>query len=480
MGPSRTTADAADLAAWVDRVWQQEILPELVEYIRIPAKSPLFDPDWRRHGHLDRAFEQVAAWCRGRRIEGLRVELLRSEERTPLLLAEVPAAGDPDTGSTVLLYGHLDKQPEMTGWREDLGPWSPKIEDDRLYGRGGADDGYAVFASLAAIEALQAQGAPHPRCVVLIEGCEESGSVDLPAYIDELADRIGPVGLVICLDSFAGDYERLWNSTSLRGMVAGDLRVEILEEGVHSGDASGIVASTFRILRRLLDRVEDSRTGEVLLESCRVEIPSERIEQARAAAAVLGQRLVESFPFVAGSRPVSEDPVELLLGRTWRPALAVTGADGLPALADAGNVLRPTTAVKLSLRLPPTADWRRATAELAETLLREPPYGARVDFRPEKGANGWAAPPLADWLAAGLEEASRRHFGNPPVALGQGGSIPFMGMLGERYPEAQFLITGVLGPKANAHGPNEFLHIPCARKLTCCVAEVLTRAAAAC
>ena len=469
MQGNSTALDSSAVAAWVDQVWEADILPELVEYIKVPAKSPLFDKDWKQHGHLDRVFAQAEAWCRGRAIPGLQVELLQPEGRTPLLYLEIPGEGE----ETVMLYGHLDKQPEMVGWREDLGPWQPKREGDRLYGRGGADDGYAVFASLAAIEALQKHGASHPRCVVLIEGCEESGSVDLPYYIDLLAERIGDLSLVVCLDSGAGDYERLWSTTSLRGMVAGDLRIDVLSEGVHSGDASGVVPSTFRVLRQVLDRVEEASSGRILLDRFHVEVPEARVEQARAAAEALGGHVEDKYPLLEGVRPMVEGSAEMILNRTWRPTLSVTGAGGLPALADAGNVLRPFTAVKLSFRLPPTADWREATAQVKEAMESDPPSGARVRFTPEKGANGWDAPPLADWLAEAVDRASRTYFGNPPVYMGEGGSIPFMGMLGERFPRAQFLITGVLGPKSNAHGPNEFLHIPCAKKLTCCVAEVL-------
>jgi len=471
MQGSSTALDSSALMAWVDRVWEEEILPELHDYIKVPAKSPLFDKDWKQHGYLDQVFAQAEAWCRKRDIPGLKVELLQPEGRTPLLFLEIPGTGE----ETVMLYGHLDKQPEMVGWREDLGPWEPKREGDLLYGRGGADDGYAVFASLAAIEALQKHGGSHPRCVVLIEGCEESGSVDLPYYINELAERIGQVSLVVCLDSFAGDYERLWSTTSLRGMVAGDLRIEILSEGVHSGGASGLVPSTFRVLRQLLDRVEDPASGEILLDRFHVEIPEARRDQAGVAAAALGGQLEGSFPFLEGARPMVKDPVEQVLSKSWRPTLSVTGAGGLPALEDAGNVLRPFTAVKLSFRLPPTADWKAATAQLKETFETDPPYGAEVSFVPDKGADGWQAPPLAPWLEDAVSRASAAYFGNEPVYMGEGGSIPFMGMLGERFPDAQFLVTGVLGPKSNAHGPNEFLHIPCAKKLTCCVAEVLRR-----
>jgi acetylornithine deacetylase/succinyl-diaminopimelate desuccinylase-like protein len=392
--------------------------------------------------------------------------------RTPLIFIDIP--GDPDAGDeTVLLYGHLDKQPEMTGWREGLGPWQPVREGDKLYGRGGADDGYSAFASLTALEALARQGIAHARCVVLIEACEESGSPDLPAYVDHLAARIGTPSLVVCLDSGCGDYERLWGTTSLRGMVTGDLQIEVLREGVHSGDASGIVASSFRILRQLLSRLEDEDSGAVRPALLHCEIPADRRAQAQRMAEVLREGVFSKYPFAGEMGPVSTDPAELILNRTWRPALSITGMDGIPATVDAGNVLRPTTTAKLSLRLPPTVDGHAASAGVKQLLEADPPYGARVHFEAEAPATGWNAPAFDPWLEQALERASQAYFGRSAVFMGEGGSIPFMGMLGERFPAAQFLITGVLGPGSNAHGPNEFLHVPTGRRLTACVASVL-------
>jgi len=395
--------------------------------------------------------------------------VLRLENRTPVIFMEVPGQGS----ETVLLYGHLDKQPEMSGWRQGLSPWAPLREGDKLYGRGGADDGYASFASLAALRLVQEQKLPHARCVVLIEACEESGSTDLPAYIAHLAPRIGKPSLVVCLDSGCGNYEQLWMTTSLRGMVSGNLRVEILNEGVHSGDASGIVPESFRILRQLLSRIDDEQTGKVKLDALQVQIPQERLKQARLTAEVLGDEVWNKFPFVQGARPVVSDKVEMILNRSWRPALAITGIEGLPPLGSAGNVLRPFTACKISLRIPPRVDPAVATRAVKEALEKDPPSGARVTFEGEKASIGWDAPPLAQWLASSVDRASRSFFGKPPMALGEGGSIPFMGMLGEKFPEAQFLITGVLGPGSNAHGPNEFLHLPTGVRLTACVASVI-------
>lgn len=476
------TLDAAALTAFVDEAWDREIVPALVDYIAIPAKSPMFDPDWAQHGHIERVVRDAAAWVERQRMPGLKLEIVRIEGRTPVLFFEV-AATKAGSGDTVLFYGHLDKQPEFSGWRADLGPWTPKYEDGRLYGRGGADDGYAVYAAITAIRALQAQGIAHPRCVGLIETCEESGSGDLPAYLDALKERLGRVGLVVCLDSGAGNYEQLWLTTSLRGNVTGTLKVEILTEGVHSGDASGLVPSSFRILRQLLDRLEDSRSGRLLPEAFHCEIPPDRLAQARATAAILGDEAWKNYPWACGADgrlalPTTTDPVEALLNRTWRPTLSVTGADGLPPPGQAGNVLRPWTAFKLSLRLPPPIDGNQAAQQLKALLEANAPYNARVTFAPDgrvgaQGASGWNALSLAPWLEDALQAASQDHFGAPCGYIGQGGTIPLMNMLAEGFPAAQMLVCGVLGPRSNAHGPNEFLHVPYARRLTAAVARAV-------
>src|SRR5438093_787749 len=344
------TIDSDRTRAFLQRTWDDDIVPTLTEYIRIPAKSPMFDAHWAEHGHLERAVGLITDWARRRKIEGLAIEVVRLPGRTPVILMEAPGTG----GDTVLLYGHCDKQPEMVGWAADAGPWIPVRRGNRLFGRGAGDDGYAAFAALTAIEALQAQGVAHRR------------------------------------------------------------------------------------------------------------------------SAVLGGDVGRGFPLVPGMRPVTLDPVQALLNNTWRPALAVTGVDGMPALADAGNVLRPKTSLKLSLRLPPTADAPRAAQRVKEVLEAEPPYGARVTFSTgERPGSGWDAPVMADWLRDSVTRASRAYFNAPPMFDGLGGSIPFMSMLGERFPQAQFLVTGVMGPGSNAHGPNEFIDLPTGVKVTACVAQVL-------
>lgn len=461
--------DSQKTKATIDKFWESEALPTISKYIEIPNQSPLFDPDWKKNGHMNRAIELVREWVERQQIPNSKLEIHEEPGRTPVLLLEVQGQSD----STVLLYGHLDKQPAMVGWEEGLGPWTPVRRDGKLFGRGAADDGYAVFACVSAIKALQEQGVSHSRLVVLIECCEESGSIDLPFYVDKLRDRIGTPGLVICLDSGCGNYDALWSTASLRGSVVGNLTVQVLTEGVHSGDASGIVPSSFRILRMLLDRLEDARTGKLIPEWLYAEVPASRMEELKTAAEVLKDEVFSKFPFVPGMSATTDDPLELLLNRNWRPSLCYTGQEGLPDLVQGGNVLRPKTSLKLSIRLPPTLDAPAIDGKLKELLESDPPYGARVTFESEKGASGWQTPPIAPWLEQSVSAASLLYFGAEARSFGEGGSIPFMGMLGEKFPKAQFLITGVLGPHSNAHGPNEFLHIGVAKNVTACVAKVV-------
>lgn len=457
------------LANFIEQAWDNSIIPELIKFIQIPNKSPLFDPHWQENGYMEQAIELISGWCQQQMIQGLQLEVIRLENRTPLIYMEIPGHSD----QTILLYGHIDKQPEMDGWDSDLGPWKPVLRDQKLYGRGGADDGYAAYAALAAIKAIQQQNVPHARCIVLLEASEESGSYDLPFYVEHLKDKIGRPDLVICLDSGCGNYEQLWLTTSLRGLIGGTLKVQVGTAGVHSGAAGGILPSSFRVIRELLERVENGNTGEILLKELQVEIPEQRIKQAEQAADILGHQVYEAYAFAPGVKPVSESLAELVLNRSWRPSLAVTGADGLPKIADAGNTLHAFTSLKLALRVPPTCDIKQAAQALKQTLEYNPPYNANVSFSLDPAGAGWHAPELQPWLAKACDDASLAFYQKPAAYLGEGGSIPFMSMLAAKFPAAQFMVVGVLGPHANAHGPNEFLHIPMAKKLTCCIAQVI-------
>jgi acetylornithine deacetylase/succinyl-diaminopimelate desuccinylase-like protein len=459
-----------EISRFVSTAWDREIVPTLCEYVRIPNKSPAFDPDWEANGHMRKAVEMFEQWAANVAIVGLQTQIVTLPGRTPVLFCDVPATDK--TAGTVLLYGHYDKQPEFSGWEPGLGPWEPVIRDGRLYGRGGADDGYALFGSLTAITALQAQGIPHGRCVVLIEGCEESGSFDLPYYVEALRTQIGNPDLVVCLDAECGNYDQLWTTTSLRGMLPGTLTVEVLTEGQHSGAAGGIVPSSFRILRELFARIEDAASGR-LHESLYVEVPEDAITQLHHVAEVLGNTPATRFPWKKSTQPEHDSIVELLVNNAWRPSLETVGLSGAPSTGDAGNTLRPATSAKLVFRLPPTLAAEQAAQVIKQELERDPPYSAEVRFDLETAQTGWRAPVFADWLTKSMMKASTDFFGQPAMFMGMGGTIPFMKMLGDAYPEVQFLVTGVLGPKSNAHGPNEFLEIETGKRITCCVARVL-------
>lgn len=467
----------ADARALIDDWWATDIEPTLHDYIRIPNESPAFDPDWAEHGHMARAVALVRTWWE-RRLAAAGIDDATVTEhelpgRTPVLLADLPATPGAEGAGTVLLYGHLDKQPPMLPWSEGLGPWEPVRRGDRLYGRGAADDGYAAFAALAAIEAVRATGGSHARCVVLVEASEESGSPDLAAHVDALGDRLGAPDLVVCLDSGCATYDRLWVTTSLRGFVGMTVRVDVLDAGVHSGSAGGVVPSSFRLLRRLLDRIEDPVTGELLVPELHAPIPAEREAQLHVAVDAAGAAVGGVFPFVPGVVSTGAAAADRLRNRTWRPAVEVIAADGLPVVGHGGNVLRPFTTLELVFRLPPPVDAAVAAEAVRRTLLADPPEGARVSVDVRFAQSGWDAPATSPWLAAALDQASLAAFGEPVAAMGEGGSIPFMGMLGERFPDAQFLVTGVLGPGAGHHGPDEHLVVPYAAGVTHAVAEVL-------
>jgi acetylornithine deacetylase/succinyl-diaminopimelate desuccinylase-like protein len=465
--------DQSEVHRAVTEGWTSSALPSLVEFVGIPALSPGFDAAWAESGHLRAAVEHVRDWIASRGLPGARFEVLELEGRSPLLVVDVPATSGAAAQGTVVLYGHLDKQPPVGGWSEGLGPWQPVVRDGRLYGRGAVDDGYSGYAATLALEAVYAGGGEHARAVVLLETGEESGSPDLPAYMEQLGDRLGDVSLVVCLDAGGGDYERLWLTNSLRGLAQTTVTVSVLKSAQHSGLASGIVPSSFRILRALLDRIEDAETGAIKLPAMNVEIPDDRRAEAAELAKFDPGAAKRQVPLLDGVRPVSEDDVELILNNTWRPTLSVTGASGLPEPASAGNVLRTSTSLKLSFRLPPTADSQAALAELKQALTTDVPYNAKVDLSDVIAQDGWNAPALAPWLSETLDSVGERVLGERHQGIGIGGAVPFMTMLAERYPQAQFLVTGALGADSNMHVPDEWLNLAFAQKVTEAVAHVL-------
>lgn len=450
--------------------FERDAMSTLTTYATLECLSPAFDAAWRENGHIDAAVELLAAWARERRFASARVEVVRLEGRTPLLMVSVEATNDDE--ATVILYGHLDKQPPLGDWSDGLAPYTPIRRGDRLYARGVADDGYSTFAALLALEELESNAVPHSRCVVLIEASEESGSPDLDAYLDHLRESLGRVELMICLDSGALTYDRLWVTTSLRGLANIDVTVQVLSRGQHSGSASGVVPSSFRILRQLLDRVEDSTTGEVLITELHAQIPEEVRQAALDVAREFGDVIGRDLPVVEGLTLMGADTVERIMNQTWRPTLSVVGMAGLPLPEMAGNVLRPYTTASLSFRLPPTVDAAVAQAVLTEILTSDVPEGAQVSVH-SHGADGWSSPRVAPWLAASLEAASQTYFGCSVGYTGEGGTIPFLASLARRYPDVQFVATGVLGPDSNAHGIDEMLHLPTTVALTNAVTSIV-------
>ena len=450
--------------------FERSALPTLLDYATIPCLSPSFDAAWASNGELDRAATLLADWLSAT-LPNATVRVNHLEGRTPLITAVLEATAPVD--GTVVLYGHLDKQPPLGDWSEGLDPFVPVRRGDRVYARGVADDGYSTFSAGLAVAALENENVGHPRIVIAIEASEESGSEDLEAYLDDLTDTLGDVRLLVCLDSGAVSYDRLWVTTSLRGLVNTEVRIDVLERGKHSGSASGVVPSSFRVLRQLLDRIEDAATGEILLPEANATIPDRVTRAAQSLADEFDDLLATEMPTVDGLRLMGDSAADRLVRQTWHPALSVIGLGGAPEPAIAGNVVRPYTSAVLSVRLPPTVDPLKVYGAIERALLSDPPEGARIALRETNTAQGWVAPELEPWLADAIERASIDFFGRGAGFTGEGGSIPFLASLGRRYPGVQFVATGVLGPDSNAHGIDEMLDLPCAVRVTNVVSSLL-------
>ncbi|MDC7694236.1 M20/M25/M40 family metallo-hydrolase [Asticcacaulis sp. DXS10W] len=463
--------DFVEFQRFIDAEWAGPAMRTLQDYIAIPVQSPAFDDDWETNGFMDEAVGLLAGWASRQILDipGATIEILSSPGVTPAIYIDIPGR----LVQTVLIYGHLDKQPPMDGWTNGRGPWSPVVEGDRLYGRGGADDGYAIFSALIALKAIRAQGLEHPRCMILIEACEESGSLDLEGHLASVFQRTEDLDLIVALDAGAADYDSLWVTTSVRGQVAGTLTVQTLTETIHSGDGAGVVPTAFRIACQLLARLEDPQTGDVDPQFLTF-IPELRRVQAVEAGPSIAKTLFAALPLAGSTRLVSDDAAELVLNRSWTSQLTVTGIDGLPTVAKAAAAIHPQVQMKLSLRLPPTLDAELAALALKKLLEADPPYGCSVTFDAQMISQGWEAPAMGAGLTAALNRAASDAFGGPVRYFGGGGGIPFLASLSERFPGTPFLVTGVLGPQSNAHGPNEFLHLPTARRITAVLGRLLS------
>ena len=444
----------------------------LEDYIKLRAISSAYDKDWEKNGEIERAMSLASEFIDSLSLKGMTKSIRRIEGLSPLLIIDIDATSSFSGEKTVLIYGHIDKQPATAPWQDGSDPFEPRYDGDRLYGRGVVDDGYSIVAAGIAIANLQRSGVEHPPIKVLIEASEESGSIDLPAHIEALGDELDDVELVICLDSGGFDNERLWRTTSLRGNITMTVDVSVLEHGVHSGSAGGVVPSSFRILRRLIERVEDSSTGAMVLPELYCAIPSEVVDAAGSNAVEANDPLGRLFPLVEGLK-LPGDASERLLDQSWRPSMAFVGIDNVPSVANAGNVLRSRTTAKLSFRIPPMVDGQVACDAIVKTLSQDPPYGARVTVTPDDPASGWFERPLPSKLIDVLDQVSQATFGKPSGACGEGGTIPFLAMLNELIPRASILATGVLTPASNAHGPNEWISIEAAISLTKAIATIL-------
>ena len=460
--------DFTRLSEYIDKQWDESALPSLCDFIEIPALSPSFDADWEENGYLDAAIETFVSWVKSLPLEKTTISVHRLKNRSPLLLITIEG----EVSNEVLFYSHLDKQPEATGWSEGKGPWKPVIEDGWLFGRGSVDDGYGGYAGILSVLGLQEQGISHPTCRFLIETGEESGSPDLELYLDELKSQLGTPDLVIVLDTGGMDYDRLWVTQSLRGIVAGTLSVKVSSVGVHSGHGSGVMPSSFRLARQLLSRLEDENTGEILPEWLHLKINDEMKNTCSEIVKMKGDEM-KDFPLLEGVKKQVEDPLDIFMTMNLKPSLSVIGADGIPPIEAAGNVLRTNTDLKISIRTPPGIDASTVANKVQKLFEENPPNGAHVTAKMTEVADGFLSPKLPEAISSALEEACKEFYGKNSMSLFIGGTIPVMAMLQSRYSDSKFIITGAGGPGGNAHGPDEKLHISTAKKVTKCMSSVV-------
>ena len=453
----------------IEEAWQGDALEALAEFVRLPAKSPDFDPDWEQNGVLLRALEDAARWAKVRFPEGT-FEILSAPGVTPVLWVDIP--GTPP-GRPALFYGHFDKQPEAGEWSEGLAPFEPVLRDGRLYGRGTADDGYSFYAALTAARAMDEAGRKRPRIMGVFETREESGSGDLPHYLPELSKRAGRPSVLTVLDLGIQDKTRLWRTQSLRGVVTFTLKVEVLASGVHSGVTSGIVPSSFAVMRTLLDRLEDPATGRVKVASMHVPEPTRHMPALRRLAELSGEDLWKRFPWAGETEPRSFDPLELLLKNGWQPTLSILGAEGLPPVKEAGALIRPSTTLKLSFRIPPGVDAQKAAEDAVALVTTNVPSKAKVTVANLHAEPGFEAPAGAEWLDAAWSKASEELFRETAEDVFDGATIGILPKFVKAFGPCPFLCTGVLGTEDNAHAPDESVSLEYLTKLTCAVASVL-------
>lgn len=457
----------------IQKFWSKEALPALMDFIRLPAKSTAFDPQWKENGYLKGACEFAANWIQ-KTVPDAKCEILEFDGKTPCLFVEID--GYQNSDKTVAFYGHLDKQPEAKGWREGLGPWTPVLEGEYLYGRGASDDGYSVYAMITAIEGLRRCKMPYPRIVAIFETQEESGSEDLPDYLLALKERIGSPECFIILDNQCGDYERLWLNTSLRGTITGTLTVKAMDFGIHSGTFSGITPDSVSIAQALVARIHDPITGRVLLKSLHTTIPELRVQQLKEVANELGDNIWKSAPLLPGVSPKHASNHENLIHSIWEPTLTIIGIDGMPSIKDAGSVIQGQVALRLSFRTPPNIDMNQAMNDIVQCLTQDIPYGCQTTWNDLECNPGWSAPSQKGKFERLFSEAAFDVFNKKTLSNGQGASIGFVHKFEELFPATEIVLIGVLGPQSNAHAPDESLNIRYVQQLIQTISIVLSKA----
>ena len=467
---------------WLKKKIKSTLIPSISEFIKIPNQSRSFDSEWATNGLQEKACKFAMDFAEKQEIQNLTMTLIEEKDKTPAILAIIDPFKNNETditdiSKTILMYGHIDKQPPLHGkWSKGLGPHTPVIKNNKLYGRGGSDDGYAWFTCILLAKTLQQNGIPHNRLVLFFETDEESGSRDLMHHLNKYKNQIGEPSLIICLDSGTTDYDHMCLTTTLRGLICFKLRVDVLTHGVHSGSASGIIPSSFRILRNVLDQFENSNTGE-LPPQFSVDIPQDKYGQAKLLTDLNQGNIDFKFPILEGVESMGYSGFQNYINRIWKPQLSITGIDGLPSISKAGNVLLPFTEVTCSLRLPPSKPAQQTKLDIQKFFDQvKIPHNAKLSCNILKTGSGFECPSYSPSFLEIINKSGLETFGNPVHFYGVGGSIPFLNDIKNVFPKSQFIITGVLGPNSNAHGPDEMLHLDYLEKLVLALAKILKNA----
>lgn len=376
----------------------------------------------------------------------------------PAVLARRAAApGAP----TVLLYAHHDVQPPGPDEEWDSVPFQPALRNQRLYGRGTADDKAGIAMHLASLRLLAEYSASSPALglAVFIEGEEEAGSESFPWLLQQYGDWLAADAIVVA-DSGNWDEQTPGLTVSLRGNATFTMTVRTLDHNVHSGMFGGAVPDAMLATIRTLDSLW-ATDGSVAVAGLHRHVASApEYDEARLRA--------ESGLLDGVERVGIDNPLQQLW---WQPAITVTGIDA-PAVAVAANALAAAVRVKISVRVAPGQTAAEAARLVQQHLLANAAFGARLEFGDEQLGEGYlveADHPVVHDAIATMTAA----WGREPVLQGVGGSIPFIADLAERYPEAAILVTGVEDPDSRAHSPNESLHLPGFRKAVAAEALLL-------